>query len=114
MPFGAITQSNFEDVSLAGIWDWWLCLCRLDSGSSGGTERFRIVLVFDISQQQELKENNYDKMLNNLNQNLEEKSQNLNTTKHFLYGKNKLTINIIEKILKKFIIDEKTKVEIKL
>ena len=58
MPFGAITQSNFEDVSLAGIWDWWLCLCRLDSGSSGGTDRFRIVLVFDISQQQELKENN--------------------------------------------------------
>ena len=59
----------------------------------------------------ELKENNYDKMLNNLNQTLEEKSQNLNTTKHFLYGKNKLTINIIEKILKKFIIDEKTKVK---
>ena len=59
----------------------------------------------------EMKENNYDKMLKNLHQTLEEKSRNLNTTKHFLYGKNKLAINIIEKILKKFIIDEKTKVK---
>jgi len=59
----------------------------------------------------ELKENNYDKMLNILHKTLEEKSQNLNTTKHFLYGKNKLTINIIEKILEKFIIDEKTRVK---
>ena len=38
MPFGAITQSNFENMSLAGIWDWG---CVSDCGRDSDRDRLR-------------------------------------------------------------------------
>ena len=71
-----------------------------------GTLMHQVLESYTPYLNKELKENNYDKMLI-FKQTSEEKSQNLNTTKHFLYGKNKLTINIIEKILKNLLLMKK-------